>query len=105
MLTEENLVLTRTEPNGNGGLQFVYRVNDYGVAAVNFPNEDITQLQWTVDVIKFRGPETLQYDLCHTTDLAQNTLIFRNDRSVNEFLEKAFVYFNELNSLEGMLEG
>ncbi|CAI2718034.1 hypothetical protein [Nitrospina watsonii] len=104
MLTEENLVLTRSEPNGNGGLQFVYRINNYGVAAVNFPTQDITQLEWTVDVIKFRTADGLQYDLCHTTDLAKKTLTFRNDRAVNEFLEKAFVYLKKPNFTEGVVE-
>jgi hypothetical protein len=31
-------------------------------------------------------------------------LIFHNDSSLNEFLEKAFNYFKELGILEGMAE-
>ncbi len=104
MLTQENQVLTRIEPSGEGGTQFLYRVNDYGVAAVTSPQEDVSQIHWKVDVIKYRNNNTLQYDLCHTTELASKTLTFRNDKSVNEFLDKAFIYFTELQNLENMLE-
>ena len=104
MLNQKNQVLTRIEPNGQGGTQFLYRVNDYGVAAVTTPQEDVALIHWQVDVIKFHNKVTLQYDLCHTTELAGKTLTFRNDKSVNEFLEKAFVYFTELKDLENMLE-
>jgi len=104
MLTEENLVLTRAEPSGNGGTQFLYRIKEYGIAAVSYPNEDITQLNWSVDVVKFQNEGTLTYEICHSTDLAQKTLTFRNDKTLNEFLQKAFDYFKELNSLEGMID-
>jgi len=104
MLIQENQVLARIEPHGQGGTQFLYRVNDYGIAAVTTPQEDVALIHWQVDVIKFHNNETLQYDLCHTTELAGKTLTFRNDKSVNEFLEKAFVYFTELKDLENMLE-
>ena len=104
MLNQKNQVLTRIEPNGQGGTQFLYRVNDYGVAAVTTPQEDVAHIHWQVDVIKYQNSETLQYDLCHTTELAGKSLTFRNDKSVNEFLEKAFVYFTELKNLEDMLE-
>jgi len=36
--------------------------------------------------------------------LAEKTLIIHNDSSLNEFLEKAFSYFEELGILEGMAE-
>jgi 3-dehydroquinate dehydratase len=104
MLIEQNQVLSRIEPNGDGGTQFLYRVNQYGVAAVTSPQEDVSHIHWKVDVIKYHNNETLQYDLCHTTELADKTLTFRNDKSVNEFLEKAFEYFTELQKLENMLD-
>ncbi len=104
MLIQDNQVLTRIEPNGQGGTQFLYRVNDYGIAAVSSPQEDVSQIHWEVDVIKYREASTLKYDLCHTTELADKTLTFRNDKSLNEFLGKAFVYFKELQDLENMLE-
>ncbi len=104
MLIQENQVLTRIEPNGEGGTQFLYRVNDYGITAVSSPQEDVSLIHWKVDVIKYREAGTLKYDLCHTTDLADKTLILRNDKSLNEFLGKAFVYFKELQDLENMLE-
>jgi len=103
MLTQENQVLARIEPNGQGGIQFLYRVNQYGIAAVTSPQENVNHIHWKVDVIKYHNNETLQYDLCHATELADKTLTFRNDKSVNEFLKKAFVYFTELQSLENML--
>ena len=104
MLIQENQVLTRIEPNGQGGTQFLYRVNDYGIAAVSSPQEDVSLIHWKVDVIKYQEAGTLKYDLCHTTDLADKTLTLRNDKSLNEFLGKAFVYFKELQDLENMLE-
>ncbi len=104
MLTEQNQVLSRTEPDGQGGTQFLYRVNDYGIAALTRPEEDVSMIHWKVDVIKFRDGHTLKYDICHATELADKTLTFRNDKSLNEFLEKAFGYFAELNDLEKMLE-
>ncbi len=104
MLIQENQVLARIEPNGEGGTQFLYRVNDYGIAAVSSPQEDVSLIHWKVDVIKYREAGTLKYDLCHTTDLADKTLTLRNDKSLNEFLAKAFVYFKELQDLENMLE-
>ena len=104
MLTQENQVLTRIEPNGGGGTQFLYRVHDYGIVAVTSPQEDVSRIHWEVDVIKYRDAGTLKYDLCHTTELADKTLKFYNDKSLNEFLHKAFVYFKELQDLEIMLE-
>jgi hypothetical protein len=104
MLNQQNQVLSRIEPNGDGGTQFLYRVNDYGIAAVTSPQEDVAHIHWKVDVIKYKNNDTLQYDLCHTTDLASKSLTFRNDKSVNEFLEKAFVCFSELQNLENMLK-
>lgn len=103
MITQKNLVLTRPATDGQGGLQFIYRVKDYGIAAVSPVNEDITMIQWRMDVIKFENAETLKHEICHTTDLADKTLTFRNDPSMNEFLEKAFVYFEELHTLENMM--
>ena len=103
MLTEENLILTRAEPTGNGGIQFLYRVDDYGIAAVSPPMEEVAQIHWQVDVIKYTDPQKIQYEICHTTELAKKTLIFYNDKSLNEFLVKAFKYFKELGALENML--
>lgn len=104
MLTEQNQVLSRIDPNGHGGTQFLYRVNQYGIAAVTTPQEDVSLIHWKVDVVKFSDKDTLQYELCHSTELADKTLTFRNDKSVNEFLEKAFGYLTELQNLENMLE-
>ena len=104
MLIQQNQILSRIEPNGQGGTQFLYRVNDYGVTAVTSPQEDVANIHWQVDVIKYKNNDTLQYDICHTTELASKSLTFRNDKSVNEFLEKAFVYFTELQNLENILE-
>ncbi|MFQ5671900.1 MAG: hypothetical protein ACE5G9_02315 [Nitrospinales bacterium] len=103
MLTEDNLVLNRAEPNGLGGLQFLYRVRDYGVSATSPPTESMTQIRWEVDVIRYHDTKTLNYELCHTTELADKTLIFHNDKSLNEFLLKAFGYFKEISLLEGMM--
>ena len=44
-----------------------------------------------------------QYQLCKDTELANKTLVFRNDKSLNEFLEKAFIWFQEVNTLENMM--
>ena len=104
MLTQKNLVLTRVEPSGNGGLQFIYRVHDYGLTACSPPKEDVAMIQWEVDVIKYIEGTALQFEVCHTTDLAKKTLKFRNDKTINEFIEKAFSYFEELNTLEKMLD-
>ena len=104
MLIEENLVLTRSEPNGNGGTQFLYRINNYGLAANSPPMEEVAQIHWQVDIIKFKDKETFNYDICHTTELAEKTLTFRNDKSLNEFLLKSFKYFKELDQLESLIE-
>ncbi|PIQ98002.1 MAG: hypothetical protein COV67_01290 [Nitrospinae bacterium CG11_big_fil_rev_8_21_14_0_20_56_8] len=103
MLTQKNLVLTRAEPNGMGGLQFLYRVGQYGIVAGSQPCEEIHQIHWEADVVKFISLKPLQFEVCHTTELADKTLKFRNDKAINEFLEKAFSYFGELALLEGML--
>ncbi len=96
MLTEDNLVLTRSDPSGNGGLQFLYRVGNYGVACVSRPKEEVSQINWEADIIKFKNETTMQYDICHTTELANKTLTFRNDRMIGEFLAKAFEFFDKL---------
>ena len=103
MLTQDNLVLTRIQPDGWGGTEFLYRVEDYGLTVVNRPQEDISQIHWEVDVIKYKDTGTLNFEVCHATELAHKTLKFFNDKSLNEFLQKAFAYFKELNTLEGML--
>ncbi len=98
MLIQDNLVLTRAEPTGNGGLQFLYRVGLYGVTCVSRPQEDVAHITWEADVVKYKNENTVQYDLCHTTDLADKTLKFRNDKAMNEFLEKAFDHLQRVQN-------
>ena len=103
MLIQDNLFLTRSNPSGNGGTQFLYRVKDYGLATLSGPQEEISMIHWEVEVIKFTSPETADYEVCHSTELADKTLKFYSDKSLNEFLQKSFQYFEELSSLEKML--
>ena len=39
MLIQNNLVLTRSDPSGMGGTQLIYRLKNYGLSAVNRPQE------------------------------------------------------------------
>ena len=103
MYIEENIVLTRSDPSGGGGTQFLYRVNNYGLAVITRPEEDISQIHWEVDVIKYDDEKNFRFEVCHTTELADKTLKFRNDQSLNEFLLKAFDYLKELDYLEQIL--
>jgi hypothetical protein len=103
MLIQDNLFLTRSNPSGNGGLQLLYRVKDYGLAAVSSPQEEIAMIHWEIEVIKFTNPDTADYEVFHCTELADKTLKFYSDKSLNEFLQKAFKYFEELSTLEKML--
>ena len=43
MLIQDNLVLTRSAPSGMGGTQLIYRVKNYGLTAVNRPQEEISR--------------------------------------------------------------
>ena len=104
MLTQENLYLTRSAPDGEGGQEFLYKVNQYGVSAISRPQEEISQIRWDVDIIKYHETEAVEFDICHSTELAEKSLIFHNDSSLNEFLEKAFSYFKELGVLESMVQ-
>ena len=104
MPTENNLALTRAESNGQGGQQFLYKINDYGLSAISPPMENITKIRWEVEVIKYKDRKTLDYEICHTTELADKTLVFNNDKSLDEFLLKAFDYLKEISLLEGMME-
>ena len=103
MLIQDNLLLTRSNPSGQGGLQFIYRVKDYGLTALSSPQEEISSIHWKVEVIRFKDSETADFEICHTTELADKTLRFYTDKSINEFLQKAFQYFDELSTLEKML--
>jgi hypothetical protein len=103
MLIQDNLFLTRSNPTGNGGTQFLYRIKDYGLAALSGPQEEIAMIHWEVEVIKFTNPDTADFEVCHSTELADKILKFYSDKSLNEFLQKAFQYFEELSSLEKML--
>ena len=103
MLIQDNLFLTRSNPTGQGGTQFIYRLNDYGLTALSCPQEDISMIHWEVEIIKFTGQKAAEFETCHTTELADKTLKFYTDKSLNEFLQKAFQYFEELDSLEKML--
>ena len=103
MLIQENLHLSRTAPDGEGGQQFLYKVNQYGISAISRPQEEISQIHWDVEVIRYHETEAVEFDVCHSTELAEKSLIFHNDSSLNEFLEKAFSYFKELEVLEGMI--
>ncbi|MCH7989520.1 MAG: hypothetical protein IID46_10295 [Planctomycetes bacterium] len=103
MLTQENLILSRTATDGNGGMQFLYKINQYGISATNRPQEDISQIHWEVDVIKYHTGDAIKFDACHSTELADKSLKFYSDKALNEFLEKAFDYFRELKVLESML--
>ena len=104
MLNQENLCLTRSAPDGEGGQEFLYKVNQYGVSAISRPQEEISQIRWDVDIIKYHETEAVEFDTCHSTELAEKSLIFHNDSSLNEFLEKAFSYFKELGVLESMVQ-
>ena len=104
MLTQENICLTRSAPDGEGGQEFLYKVNQYGVSAISRPQEEISQIRWDVDIIKYHETEAVEFDICHSTELAEKSLIFNNDSSLNEFLEKAFSYFKELGVLESMVQ-
>jgi len=103
MLIQDNLVLTRSDPSGMGGTQLIYRVKNYGLTAVNRPQEEISQIHWEVEVIKFKDDTISSFEACHTTELADKTLKFYTDKSLNEFIEKSFQYLEELGSLEKML--
>ena len=103
MFTQENLILQRSDPSGNGGVQFLYEINGYGIAAISPPMEEISQLHWKVDVIKYTDVDKFKFEVCHNTELANKTLTFFNDKTLNEFLLKAFAYFKELDKLEKML--
>jgi hypothetical protein len=103
MITQENLLLTRAEPNGLGGVQFLYKVNSYGLTAISKPQENISNIHWEVDVIRYKNEKPLEYEICHATELTDKTLKFYNDKALNEFLQKAFGYFNELSLLDDML--
>ena len=54
MLIQDNLVLTRSDPSGMGGVQLIYRMENYGLTAVNRPQEEISQIHWEVEVVKFK---------------------------------------------------
>ena len=102
MLIQENLHLSRSSSDGQGGQEFLYKVNQYGICAISRPQEELSQIHWDVQVIKYQESNAVKFDICHDTELAKKTLIFHNDSSLNEFLEKAFNYFKELGILEGM---
>jgi hypothetical protein len=103
MLIQDKLLMTRSNPSRQGGLQIIYRVSDYGLTALSSPQEEISMIHWEIEVIKFKQTETVEFEVCHTTELADKTLKFYTDKSLNEFLQKAFQYFEELNSLEKLL--
>ncbi len=101
---QKYLHLSRSSPDGEGGQQLLYKVNHYGLSAISRPQEELSQIHWEVDIIKYHKTKAVQFDVCHDTELAKKTLIFRNDSSLNEFLEKAFNYFKELGVLEGIIQ-
>ena len=103
MIIQNNLILNRSEPDGLGGMQFLYKVNDYGVTAISKPQEEISNIHWEVEIIKYLTVTPLKYEVCYTTELAHKALKFYSDRALNEFLGKAFKYFEELGLLENML--
>ena len=104
MLAQENLYLSRSAADGQGGQEFLYKVNQYGISAKSRPQEELSQIHWEVEVIKYQETAAIKFEIFHDTELAKKTLIFHNDSSLNEFLEKAFNYFKELGILESMAE-
>ena len=104
MLIQKNLYLSRSAADGQGGQEFLYKVNQYGISAKSRPQEELSQIHWEVEVIKYQETAAIKFEIFHDTELAKRTLIFHNDSSLNEFLEKAFNYFKELGILESMAE-
>ena len=102
MLVQKNLYLSRSAADGHGGQEFLYKVNQYGISAKSRPQEELSQIHWEVEVIKYQETAAVKFEICHDTELAEKTLIFHNDSSLNEFLENAFIYFKELGVLESM---
>ncbi len=102
MLIQKNLYLSRGAADGQGGQEFLYKVNQYGISAKSRPQEELSQIHWEVEVIKYQETAAVKFEICHDTELAKKTLIFHNDSSLNEFLENAFKYFKELGVLENI---
>ena len=98
MLIQDNLFLTRADPSGQGGIQFLYRVKDYGLSALSSPQEEISMIHWEVEVIKFTNSETADFEICHSTELSDKTLKFYKDKYLN-YVIKIFRDRLNLNSI------
>ena len=81
MLTQENLHLSRSASDGQGGQEFLYKVNQYGISAKSRPQEEISQIHWEVEVIKYQETAAIKFVVCHDTQLAKKTLIFHKKTS------------------------
>jgi len=54
MLVQKNLYLSRSAADGHGGQEFLYKVNQYGISAKSRPQEELSQIHWEVEVIKYQ---------------------------------------------------
>ncbi len=67
MLIQKNLYLSRSAADGQGGQEFLYKVNQYGISAKSRPQEELSQSHWEVEVIKYQETAAVKFVVCHDT--------------------------------------
>ena len=98
-LTDDNLLMELPHSLGFG-LQRLYRIGNYGLSCVNPKILHSYPFAWEIATIKYKGEDTNDFDLVYDTGLTGDVEVFYSDEETNEFIEKAFVVFKEMEKEE-----
>ena len=95
MITKAHMV--EEKPNAIGGVQRLYRVGNWGLSVIDSPMAHSFRYAWEAAVLKYDADGN--WHLTYDTPLTQDVEVFFNDDEANEFLDRAFAWF-EANPAE-----
>lgn len=95
MLTNQNLLLERPHPNGDG-IQRIYRFPDgHGLSLINSTMAHAYRYAWEAAVLKDVSDDGQHFSLTYDTPLTSDVEVFAIEAAANQFIMKAARLFSE----------
>lgn len=90
MITDRNLIATRTNPNLGGDQRLYQLANGYRLSAINSPKANFNPFAWEIAVLKVVDDKIdgIAYD----TPLTNDVEVFYTDDEANAFIERAIAW-------------
>lgn len=90
MLTDKNLIDTRSHL---GGTQRIYRNGRYGLSLINAPMLHSYPFAWEAGVFDYGSADGKNGRLTYDTPLTNDVEVFDSEAETQDFIDKAFVWF------------